>query len=224
MDDSTTWLQRFARLDGLTPAAQARLEEGAQRVCLPAGTRAFAIGAACEHYLLLARGRVRVQMLAESGREIVLYRVSGGETCVLTTSCLISGEAYAAEAIAETEVEAFLLRRATFDGLMAEEPAFRDFVLQSWASRLADLLLLVEEVAFRRVDARLAHCLLQRVDETGVVALTHQELAVELGTAREVVSRQIKEFERRGWLQAERGSVRLLTPEAMSALAAERGR
>ena len=224
MHDSTIWLAQFPRLEALTATARARLGRDAVRVSLPAGARAFGVGAACEHYLLLASGRVRVQMLAESGREIVLYRVTGGETCVLTTSCLISGEAYAAEAIAETESVAFLLPRAVFNELMSAEPAFRDFVLRSWAARLADLLLLVEEVAFRRVDARLAHCLLERADAAGVVSLTHQELAVELGTAREVVSRQVKEFERRGWVQAERGAVHLLERDALRSLAAERGR
>ena len=126
--------------------------------------------------------------------------------------------------LTETEVEALLLPRPVFDELMSREPAFRDFVLKTWASRLADLMLLVEEVAFRRVDVRLAHCLLVRADPAGVVALTHQELAAELGTAREVVSRQVREFDRRGWVHAERGAVRLTDRDAIAALAAEGGR
>ena len=221
MHDESLWLERFPRLATLGDESRARLQRSVRRVELPAGTHAFAIGAECQHYLLVARGRVRVQMLAESGREIVLYRVTGGDTCVLTTSCLISGEAYAAEAITETEVEAWLLPRTAFDELMGSEPTFRDFVLKTWASRLADLMLLVEEVAFRRVDVRLAHCLLERADVTGVVSLTHQELAAELGTAREVVSRQLKEFERRGWLRAERGAVHLVERQAIAGLAAD---
>ena len=78
--------------------------------------------------------------------------------------------------------------------------------------------------AFRRVDVRLAHCLLARADAAGLVSLTHQELAAELGTAREVVSRQLKEFERRGWLHAERGAVHLVERAAIAELAADAGR
>ena len=224
MSSEGHWLDRFPRLAHLRPETRAQLEKSVRHVHLSPGAIAFAVGNECQHYLLLASGRVRVQMLAESGREIVLYRVTGGDTCVLTTSCLITGEPYSAEAVAETDVEAYLLPRNAFATLMAEEPGFRDFVLKSWASRLTDLMLLVEEVAFQRMDVRLAHCLLERADAQGTVALTHQALAAELGTAREVVSRQLKEFDRRGWVQAERGAVRLLDRGALKQLASDGAR
>jgi CRP/FNR family transcriptional regulator len=150
---------------------------------------------------------VRVQQLSESGREIVLYRITGGDTCVLTTASLLAHQHYAAEAIAETAVDAIALPRDAFDRLMADSATFRDFVFRSYASRLTNLLLLVEEVAFGRMDTRLAERLVARCGADGIVALTHHDLAVELGTAREVVSRQLKEFERRGWVTLERGRV-----------------
>jgi CRP/FNR family transcriptional regulator len=196
------------------------LLEATQPVSLPPGAPAFRAGSACEHYLLVISGSVRVQQLAESGREIVLYRVHGGETCVLTTACLLAHERYSAEAIAETAVEALALPQRVFDHLIGQSSVFRDFVFNAYASRLTELMVLVQEVAFGRIDARLAQRLLQRRNSDDRVTLTHYELAVELGTAREVISRQLKDFEHRGWVRLERGQIDILEPGALAARAA----
>ncbi len=201
------WIDGFPKLRACGEAVVAALAESAQRVTLPAGAKAFEPGAHCDYYLLVVSGTVRVQQIAESGREIVLYRVGGGESCVLTTACLLAHQPYAAEGFAETDVEAVMVPQVTFHRLLGESSGFRDFVFQSYASRIADLMLVVEDVAFRRVDVRLAERLLRRGREHRTLRLTHQDLAVELGTAREVISRQLKEFERRGWIRLARGSV-----------------
>ncbi|MGI9336191.1 MAG: Crp/Fnr family transcriptional regulator [Gammaproteobacteria bacterium] len=201
----------------------ALLTRTARVVSLPAGARAFAAGAPCEHYLLLISGTVRVQQVSVSGREIVLYRVEGGESCILTTACLLAVRPYAAEGVTETPVEAVLLPRTTFERLMDRSAVFRRFVFSSYAHRLADLLVLVEEVAFGRLDVRLARCLLERGDSRGRVGLTHQALAVELGSAREVVSRQLKEFERQGWVRRERGEIEIVDTSSLEALASRDG-
>jgi CRP/FNR family transcriptional regulator, anaerobic regulatory protein len=167
---------------------------------------------------MVARGCIRVQQVSESGREIVLYRVGGGETCVLTTACLLAHESYSAEAIAETQVSGLVLPRSSFDQLIAESRPFRDFVFTAYASRIRDLMLLIQEVAFGHIDIRLAQRLLGLSDATGTVPLTHQDLAVELGTAREVVSRQLKEFERRGWIRLVRGRIEVLDGSALNSL------
>ena len=216
-----TLLGRFPALQQLEEHALRLLEQSAIPVTLPPGAKAFEAGMPCGNYLMVASGRVRVQQVSESGREIVLYRLAGGESCVLTTACLLAHEDYAAEAIAETEVSALAVPRACFDRLLAESPRFRDFVFAAYASRLTDLLLLVEEVAFGHIDARLAERLLELRDPSGRLTLTHQELAVELGTAREVISRQLKEFERHGWVRRERGRIEILDPAALKEIAAK---
>jgi len=125
------------------------------------------------------------------------------------------------QAIAETEVTALAVPRACFDALLAESPRFRDFVFSAYASRLTDLLLLVEEVAFGHIDARLAERLLELSDASGALTLTHQDLAVELGTAREVISRQLKEFERHGYVRRERGRIEIVDAPALREIAAK---
>lgn len=199
----------FPALRPLDAAARRLLEAGVRPVRLPAGTTVFADGDACRAFLLVLEGSVRVQKVAETGREIVLYRVEPGQTCVLTTSCLLSHGVYGAEGVTETVVSGLALAPAAFQELMATSAAFRSFVFGAYATRVSDLLMLIEEVAFGRIDQRLAAVLLERAGAGEVVAATHQDLAVELGTAREVVSRQLKDFERRGLVALGRGRVTL---------------
>lgn len=180
-----------------------------KEVNAPAGTTLFEPGGECAMFLVVMEGQVRVQMLAESGREIVLYRVFPGETCVLTTSCLLAHSAYRAEGIAETDIRALTLSADAFRKLLKESDVFRQFVFATYGKRFSDLMELIEEVVFRRIDIRLAKYLLKYTDESGCLQQTHQELAVELGTAREVISRQLKEFERRGWVSLSRGRIAL---------------
>jgi CRP/FNR family transcriptional regulator len=211
-------LDAFPPLAGLDPDAARLMGETVRQVAIPAGTVVFQDGDQCANYVLVMEGSIRVQKVSEGGREIVLYRVERGESCVLTTNCLIANDEYSAEGVAETEVRALVLPAAAFRSLLGRSEAFRDFVFAAYASRIAGLLMLIEEVAFGRVDARLAAWLVQR-GEGGDIRATHQDIAVELGTAREVVSRQLKEFERRGWVAMHRGRVEVLQRAAMARLA-----
>ncbi len=211
-------LERFPALRGLEESALRTLIRSVRVVSLPPGAKAFEASTPCDNYLMVASGCIRVQQVSESGREIVLYRVRDGETCVLTTACLLAHESYSAEAIAETEVLGLIVPRSCFDQLIAESRPFRDFVFTAYASRITDLMLLIQEVAFGHIDIRLAHRLLDLSDSVGTVPLTHHELAVELGTAREVVSRQLKEFERRSWIRLVRGRIEVLDGNALRSL------
>ena len=161
-----------------------------------------------------------MQLLSEAGREIVLYRVGTGSTCVLTTSCLIGNEGYGAEGIAETAVSAVALPKDSFDRLITCSTAFRDFVFHSFGARLTDLMKLVSEVAFGRIDCRLAEALVSHAPQGGPIALTHQALAVELGTAREVISRHLKDFQRRGFVDLGRGHLEVRNVSGLRDLAA----
>jgi CRP/FNR family transcriptional regulator len=214
-------LSGFATLGALEPDARRLLERSVRPATVPAGTVMFRDGDACEAFSLILDGQVRVQKVSESGRQIVLYRVEPGQTCVLTTNALLAALPYGAEGVAETHVNAAVLPSGAFHELLAVSGTFRRFVFSAYATRIGDLLMLIDEVAFGRIDARLSHLLLTRADASGIVVATHQDLAIELGTAREVISRQIKEFERRGWVTAARGQV-MVTDRA--ALDGVRGR
>ena len=206
-------------LAAVEPDVLRRAGKAAQVVNLPSGMTVFEPGASCRNYIVVLEGSVKVRMLAPTGREIVLYRVGGGETCVLTTSCLIQGTDYDAEAITETPVTALLIPRAAFDEMMNASAAFRQFIFASFSTRLNELLGLVNEVAFAHVDRRLAAWLLARAHR-GHVAATHQAIAGELGPAREVVSRLLKELERRGLVSLTRGVVTIADEAGLRQLAA----
>lgn len=214
------WAQDVPALAGLEPETKAALAAAAQRLAIPAGSILFRPGDPCRSYLFLLAGTVRVQMLAENGREIVLYRVGPGQACVVTTACLMAHVAYAVEGWAETDLDAIGLPAAVFDALLARSPAFRELVFGSFGARIADLLLVIEEIAFQRVDRRLARFLVEAGGGERRLALTHQALAVELGTAREVVSRQLKELERLGWIALGRGAIEIVDPARLAAFAA----
>lgn len=216
---SNDWVTHFPGLSKLEPAIAKPLIETSKVVSLPAGTRIFGPGQSPEAYLLLIDGTVRVQQVSDAGREIVLYRVAAGESCALTTACLMGYEEYQAEGIAETNAKAVAIPRTTFDDLIANSAAFRKFVFTAFSVRVTNLFRIIEEVAFERLDVRLAQRLLELGGAAGHVDLTHQQLASELGTAREVISRQLNEFQRRGWIATSRGSIDIARPEALRQLA-----
>jgi len=206
---SADWTLSFDELNGLGASVRERLIARSSVVPVPAGTIIFGPGKIPSNLLLLLEGTVRVQQFSENGREIVLYRVQAGQSCVLTTSCLLADEAYTAEGIAETDVTAVAIPRAEFDDLISNSEVFRHFVFAAYSKRITDLFFVIEELAFRRVDIRLAQKLLDLENQANIVKSTHQQLAAELGTAREVISRQLQEFQRRGWISQTRGSIEL---------------
>ncbi len=164
---ATDWISSFPGLGRLEPTIAKPLIATSKVIRLSAGTRIFGPGQAPDAFLLLISGTVRVQQVSDAGREIVLYRVSAGESCALTTACLMGYEDYQAEAIAETDVEAVAIPRATFDDLIARSAEFRRFVFTAFSHRVTDLFRIIEDVAFSRVDVRLAQRLLELANTNG---------------------------------------------------------
>lgn len=188
-----------------------------ERLAVPAGTTLFGPGSPAERFVVVLSGTVRVEQVGEGGRSIVLYRVGPGESCVMTTSCLLSGEAYGAWGIAEGAVEALALPSTTFRRLVDRDADFRALTLSVFSDRIIELSGVIEELLVRRVDLRLAAWLAGHGDG-GTLATTHQAIANELGSAREVVSRVLKDFERHGWVRLGRGAVTVLDRGALSRL------
>jgi CRP/FNR family transcriptional regulator len=219
MTEAQEWVERFPGLSRLEPQVKQVLLSRSAIVKVPAGTTIFGPGNSPENMLFLLEGTVRVQQVSDTGHEIVLYRIEAGQSCVLTTACLIAYENYSAEGISETPVQAAAVPRDVFDDLVAQSKSFRDFVFAAFSKRITDLFLMIDEVAFQRLDVRLADKLLSLSKGLDTVATTHQKLSVELGTAREVVSRQLQEFQRRGWIEQARGSVSLLDRSRLEKLA-----
>lgn len=155
------WISHFEGLSALDADDRRFLETHAQLVSLAAGQSVFAPGKHPEAFLLVMQGTVLVHQVAASGREIVLYRVCAGESCIMTTACLLSDEEYLAEGVTETAVNAVALGKADFERLMGRSPGFRRFVFSRYASRITRLMEVLEDVVFERIDRRLARKLLE---------------------------------------------------------------
>lgn len=211
-----TLLERFPVFRQLDPARLERVLAESTLRRMPAGGVLFDARQPCRGFPLVLEGSVRVSQSAPSGREIVLYRVEPGQGCILSGGCLLASTEYPARAVAEEDVTVLSVPPALFQELMVASEPFRRFVFGMYGERLAEVMALVEEVAFRRLDERLARLLVQRGP---VIAATQQQLADELGSVREIVSRLLRSFEERGWVRLERERVTVLEPRALAAFA-----
>lgn len=185
---------------------------------LPAGQFICMEGNQCAHLPLVLSGTARVYKIAESGREITLYRIEPGESCILTASCLLSQRDFPAFAVAETDVEAIAVPPHVLTGWLHQHAAWRTYLFDLLSRRLSTTIELVEEVAFRHMDARLAAYLVN-ASSPGPVERTHEVVAADLGTSREVVSRLLKDFEQQGFVALSRGVIEVRAPEKLSRLA-----
>ena len=208
MESAGGWLEQFPELEGLDVEARGLLGE-AQVVFFDPGQVAFRPGDSCQGYVLVLEGSIKVSQLSENGREVVLYRVEEGQACILTTACLLAHRSYASEGVAEDRVKAILLPVPRFFELLQVSETFRTFVFANFGERLVDLMALIDGLAFHRIDERLARLLVRRCDQELRVHETHKQLALELGTAREVVSRRLKDLEKRSLVQISRGQIQI---------------
>lgn len=209
------WLDAFPLLRAVDDDVWRAVAARARKTVFESNTELFREGDPCGNYLLVLSGQIKVFKSFESGRELTLYRLGDGETCSVTTSLLLAGGLYAADAVTEQRTAAVLIRERDFREAFDGSRGFRDFVCRSFGGRLQELILLLESVTVRNVDVRLASWLLEHVDANGNVAASHRELAFELGTAREVVSRKLKTFETRGWVSLSRRTIGVLDQQAL---------
>lgn len=216
--DSARFLARYPVFQALPEARLQALLRPEAIMQLPAGTQLFAEQQPCQGFPLLLDGSIKVVKQASSGRELLLYRVSPGGSCIISSSCLLGHSNYNARGIAETPLILLALPTSEFTRLLVELPAFRDFVFHLFAERIAELMQLVEEVAFARLDQRLAKLLLTRRDDN--LNITHQQLADELGSVREIVSRLLKGFAAQGMVSLGREQVQIIDRPGLQKLAA----
>jgi CRP/FNR family transcriptional regulator, anaerobic regulatory protein len=199
----------------LPPALVARVAAEAQVLTVPDGTVVFDEHQVCVGFPFVIKGDIRVLKPAANGRELPLYRVLPGESCIISSSCLLGHSDYNARGVAEGETTLTLLPRPLFDELLTDS-AFRDFVFHLFSERMAELMQIIEEVAFRKLDQRLAGLLLGKGK---LVHATHQHLADELGSVREMVSRLLKGFAEQGLVRLSREQVEILDPAGLRRIA-----
>lgn len=190
-------------------------ERESERMEFSKGEQLYEQGFPCPFVPFIYSGMVRVFNIGESGREITLYRVRPGQVCVLSSTCSISDMQYPAIAEAEEESVVYVVPGAAFRGMLKRHPVLHEMIFSIMSERLVEIIMVVEEIAFWRVDLRLANRLLRETSQGGdcTVLTTHAQLAIELGSAREVVSRILKDFEHRGFVNLVRGKVEVIGRE-----------
>lgn len=205
-------LQLYPMLRDLPAAQLDNLLASATAMRLPAGTVVFDENQPCQGFPLLLSGSVRVIKAAASGRVLQLYRVGSGESCILTSSCLLGHARYHARGIVEEDAEMVVLPPTAFRTLLSVHEPFRDYIFSTFSERLTDMMQLVSAVAFQKLDQRLAALLASKPNS---IHTTHQALADELGSVREIVSRLLKNFSEQGWIKLGREQIEIVQASAL---------
>ncbi len=220
--DKRNVLGKFKFFTESEPSFQQELIASCSVARLAAGTCYFNEGDICDQFAIVGSGQLRVYKVGENGREITLYHVHAGESCLLNMSCLTAGTPCPATARAETDVEALVFQGTDFRRWMSSSELLRNYAFEMVATRLAGVMELIEEIAFQRMDQRLADYLATQFAEPHgrerSIETTHAQIAADLGSAREVVSRLLKDFEHRGAIQLSRGRIRLQSERVLRSI------
>jgi CRP/FNR family transcriptional regulator len=177
---------------------------------IPAGKDVFVEGDTADTIALLISGVVRVYKIGETGREITLYRFGVGESCILTANAILSNQSFPAIATVEEDAEAIIVPADVFRDWVKRYDMWREFVFELLSNRLATIMAVVDEVVFQRMDSRVATWIMKQSLITNPIRVTHQEIAAELGSSREVISRILEDFSRTGLIGLARGTIEML--------------
>jgi len=186
---------------------------------IPAGKDVFVEGDQAEAIALLTSGVVRVYKIGETGREITLYRFGLGESCILTANAILSRKSFPAIATVEKDAEAVMIPAEVFRDWVKRHDLWREFVFDLLSNRLSTVMAVLDEVVFQRMDKRLAVWLLKKAAQQNPIRTTHQEVAADLGSSREVISRLLEDFSQHGWVVVERGIIEILNTNSLNSLA-----
>lgn len=187
-----------------------RLQPEATQISAPAGTVISNTGDPCHDLIILQKGKVRVYRPADDGRAITLYHVNQGESCILTASCILNTLAFPAIAEIKQDAEGIVIPAEKMLQWLTSEPLWQQYIFSLLSHRMADLISLVDNLAFCKLNVRLAHWLLEKSDLQQDIITTHQVISEELASSREVISRLLKEFERQGLITLKRGTIKVI--------------
>jgi len=183
---------------------------------IPTGKDIFLEGDQVEALALLISGVVRVYNIGATGREITLYRFGLGDSCILSANAIFNQQNFPAIATVEEEAVAVMIPSDIFRDWVNQHALWRNFIINLLSQRLSSLMAVIDELAFQRMDTRIAALLVTRARLENPIHITHQEIASELGSSREVISRILEDFKRQGLIKTFRGIVEILDPEALN--------
>lgn len=215
-------LEKFAFYRQAPHALQTQIAAAAVPGKFPADAYFYHEGDRCDSFALVGSGNIRVFKEGGTGRQVTLYHVQDGEACLVNMLCVLLDRPTMASAQTEVATNAVVLPAAAVREWIATHDALRNFVFETMAVRVVEVMTLVEEISFRKTDRRLAYYLWRRFANDGsplqAFSATHEEIAAELGTAREVVSRLLKMFERQGAIEIARRRIRLRNDAVLRSL------
>ena len=211
------WHLLYPQLASIADPAWIEAIQHLEPITVPGGTQAYVTGDECRNFLLLLNGNIRIYASGRGGREIVLYRIQPGEFCILSLVSFLQGSTFPANAVTENQVQALVMDRNIFIRAMKKSPALNDIMMMELSNRFLESINHVQELAFEPLDMRLANLLCRRFREKhGLsIEITHNQLAQELGTTREVASRMLKDLERGNYIRLSRGKVSLYDNDAI---------
>lgn len=186
------------------------LAQNASLSACPAGTRLFSTGDVCQNFVVVLRGTAKVQLSTRTGREMILFRLQPGQSCALTTSCILTQSPYYAEGLAETDLEILTLPSQSFLKSVQTQPELFTKILNNYAERIGELTSVIDRLMTRDLATELKSFLIAKADDQNRVILSHQMIADELASSREVISRKLKSFEKAGLIEMSRGQVKLI--------------
>lgn len=207
----------YPELANITDPLWLETIEQAKSMNVAADTTLFSSTATCNNFMLILEGTIRIYQTAPDGREITLYRVQAGDLCILSLNSLLKKKSFNAIAVSESPVKALALSSENFKNMMNSSQMFRDYVINILTERLCETIYMVQETAFNHLNMRLA-CMLGSLFERNkgsALKITHQEIAFELGTTREVISRILKDFERQNCVKLSRGQIELASADGL---------
>lgn len=207
-------IQSFPILEQLADADQKIFFESAQCVTVPKNLLLLKDGDACQDMIFILHGSVRVYKLSEEGGEITLYRLTQGDTCILNVSCIMNAQHYNAMAETEEETTFLIIKGDVFKNILHSNSLWQEFIFKKLSDRLLEVMMIVEQVTFQRMDKRLALFILDNYGGQPI-QITHEAIALELGTAREVISRLLKNFEKQQIIKLSRGSIQVLNVQQL---------
>ncbi len=213
-----SWTGEDATLAALPAQARATLD-ALKPLDIARGATLFSPGEAVKGYVIVLSGRVGVHLIGPTGRDILLYEVAPGQSCIQSTLGLFGGDTYTAEAVTQTDTRLVLLARERFFALLDSSPEFRHIVFQAFAERMQSMMQLIENVSFLRVESRLAALILARANPQGRLEMTQADMASAIGSAREVISRRLDKLARAGAIRHARGAVQIIDRPALERLA-----
>lgn len=213
--ESPAWLAAFPALGHVREEGWLAAMRAAREINVPAGKVVARKGDPCPDFLLVAEGSLRVYEHTESGREVTLFRTGPGQICILTLRNLIEGTGYDAEAITEEPARVIAIPTPLFDDALSRSPGFREFIFANVGRAIGNIMQLVERITFNTLDTRLACTLCELGGKGDVISITHEQLAHELGTTREVISRALRHMKQRGLIRLHRGTIEIVSPEAL---------